>query len=343
MIVRAISQQRVLAPADPSIGRFDTPSWQKADLTDDSPGTLRPRKPPFGDRQSVRKNRRQGPRGPGPATPWVLGKPPCGAYLVTRWAPGRPPCGGPATIWQTSQTLRQTGHLAAANRGTLNTWQLTLAGRAKCPSESPGTTASRRGPSNSPGLPGAGPCDPEPGNPSEIPSTTLTDGIQGSNPLKLTRSDHPCEDQPRGTQRTTQDTAPCGAIPENPERARKDVLANAKRVDRSGESPLPATLRIQVRDNPPGAIPQKRPLAGPNPASKSTLAGEPRPRYTERLATLASHKPRGTTRARETTLQWAPLAEDRRRLPIHETALLAKHLPGVADSLLRGPCEPLSR
>jgi hypothetical protein len=43
-------------------------------------------------------------------------------------------------------------------------------------------------------------------------------------PTELTRSDHPCGDPPRGTRRTTQDTAPCGAIPESPERARTTPL-----------------------------------------------------------------------------------------------------------------------
>lgn len=157
-------------------------------------------------------------------SPWVLSS----RLAATTWLPLGPSDGH----------LAMDGHLATANRGTLDPRPITLAGRTSDPSKSPGFGALRR---DSFELPRTTRyrdlAEPVPGSPSDTPSDTLADGGPSSGSTDLTRSSRPCGDRLQGIRRTARNIAPCGAIPESPERRPNRILANADRVDRSVSAP----------------------------------------------------------------------------------------------------------
>lgn len=140
MIVRAISPRRVLAPADPSSGWFVSPIlaksrpcgrpvWDGPDRGSHLAATA------CGDRENrvtVLSN--------SSGSPWVLSS----RLAATTWLPLGPPGGH----------LAMDGHLATANRGTLNPRPITLAGRTETLRKALDSAPRSATPSNFPGLPG---------------------------------------------------------------------------------------------------------------------------------------------------------------------------------------------
>lgn len=160
MIVRAISPRRVLAPADPSSGWLVSPIlarsrpcgrlvWDGPDRGSHLAATA------CGDRENrvtVLSN--------SSGSPWVLSS----RLATTTWLPLGPSDGH----------LAMDGHLATANRGTLDPKSITLAGRTPDPSKSPGFGALQR---DSFELPRTTRyrdlAEPVPGNPSDTRAPPL--------------------------------------------------------------------------------------------------------------------------------------------------------------------------